>query len=138
MRTYIKDLSKHVGEEVTLKGWLYNMRSSGKLMFPQLRDGSGIVQGVVVKSSVDPQVWDALKPLGQESSLIITGQVREDSRAPSGVEIDVSGVEVLQNAHDYPITPKEHGTEFLLDNRHLWLRSKRQHAILSVRAEIIR
>ncbi|HEX3229286.1 MAG TPA: OB-fold nucleic acid binding domain-containing protein, partial [Pyrinomonadaceae bacterium] len=80
MRTYIKDLSKHVGEEVTLKGWLYNMRSSGKLMFPQLRDGTGIVQGVVVKSSVTPELWETLKPLGQESAIIITGQVREDSR----------------------------------------------------------
>ena len=103
-------------------------------MFPQLRDGTGIVQCVVVKSSVAPEVWDALKPLGQESSLIVHGRVREDTRAPGGVEIDVIDAEVVQNAHDYPITPKEHGPEFLLDHRHLWLRSRKQHAILKVRA----
>src|SRR5947199_6869125 len=114
------------------------MRSSGKLLFPQLRDGTGIVQCVVAKNSVAPEVWEALKPLGQESSLVITGSVREDNRAPGGVEIDVRAAQVLQNAHDYPITPKEHGTEFLLDNRHLWLRSKKQHAILKVRHTVIR
>src|SRR5258706_14715074 len=138
MQTYIKDLSKHGGEEVTLKGWLYNLRSSGKLMFPQMRDGTGIVQGVVVKSSVPPELWDALKPLGQESALILTGGVREDSRAPGGFEIDVTGAEVIQNAHDFPITPKEHGVEFLMDHRHLWLRSRRQHAILNVRATVVK
>src|SRR3954464_15860492 len=108
MQTYITDLSKHVGEEVTLKGWLYNLRSSGKLLFPQLRDGTGIVQCVVAKNAVAAEVWDALKPLGQESSLIVTGTVREDSRAPGGFEIDVVNAEVLQNAHEFPITPKEH------------------------------
>src|SRR5436305_3040055 len=135
---YITELSQHVGEEVTLKGWLYNMRSSGKLLFPQLRDGTGIVQCVVAKNSVAPEVWEALKPLGQESSLVVTGRVREDNRAPGGVEVDVTGAQVLQNAHDYPITPKEHGTEFLLDNRHLWLRSKKQHAILKVRHTVVK
>ncbi len=138
MQIYIRDLSKHIGEEVTLKGWLYNMRSSGKLMFPQLRDGTGIVQGVVAKNSVTPELWEALKPLGQESSLIVTGRVREDARAPGGVELDVSNAEVIQNAHDFPITPKEHGPEFLLDNRHLWLRSKKQHAILKVRHTVVK
>src|SRR5437660_4019083 len=103
---YITELSKHIGAEVTLKGWLYNMRSSGKLLFPQLRDGTGIVQCVVAKNSVSPEIWEALKPLGQESSLIVTGRVREDARAPGGVEIDVSNAQVLQNDHDYPITPK--------------------------------
>jgi asparaginyl-tRNA synthetase len=137
-QTYINDLTNHVGEEVTLKGWLYNLRSSGKLMFPQLRDGTGVVQCVVVKNAVAPEVWEALKPLGQESALIIHGRVREDARAPSGVEVDVISAEVLQNVHDFPITPKEHGPEFLLDNRHLWLRSKRQHAILKVRATVMR
>ena len=137
-QTYISDLSKHVGEEVTLKGWLYNLRSSGKLMFPQLRDGTGIVQAVVARNSVAPEVWEALKVLGQESALIVTGRVREDARAPGGVEIDLDGVEVLQNAHDYPISPKEHGTEFLLDHRHLWLRSKKQHAILKVRHTVVK
>src|SRR2546430_5869342 len=138
METYIKDLSRHVGEEVTIKGWLYNMRSSGKLLFPQLRDGTGIVQGVVAKNAVPEELWEALKPLGEESSLIITGRVREDARAPGGVEVDIANAEVLQNAHDFPITPKEHGPEFLLDNRHLWLRSKKQHAILKVRATVVK
>src|SRR5437660_5640521 len=135
---YTTELSQHVGEEVTLKGWLYNMRSSGKLLFPQIRDGTGIVQCVVAKNAVASEIWEALKPLGQESSLVITGSVREDNRAPGGVEIDVRAAQVLQNAHDYPITPKEHGTEFLLDNRHLWLRSKKQHAILKVRHTVIK
>ncbi|MGZ5435640.1 MAG: asparagine--tRNA ligase [Pyrinomonadaceae bacterium] len=137
-QTYINELSQHVGEEVTLKGWLYNMRSSGKLMFPQLRDGTGVVQCVVVKNSIAPEVWDALKPLGQESSLVVHGRVREDARAPGGFEIDVINAEVVQAAHDFPITPKEHGPEFLLDHRHLWLRSRKQHAILKVRATVIR
>ena len=138
MQTYINDLSKHIGEGVTLKGWLYNLRSSGKLMFPQLRDGTGIVQCVVARSSVTPEIWDALKPLGQESALIVTGSVREDSRAPGGVEVDVRDAQVVQNAHEFPITPKEHGPEFLLDNRHLWLRSKKQHAILKVRHTVVK
>jgi len=137
-QTYIKDLSRHVGEEVVLKGWLYNMRSSGKLLFPQLRDGTGIVQAVVAKNAVSPEIWEALKPLGQESSLIITGRVREDSRAPGGFELDVSEAQVLQNAHDFPISPKEHGPEFLLDHRHLWLRSKKQHAVLKVRHAVVK
>src|SRR5918912_3355481 len=138
MQTYIKDLSKHVGEEVTLKGWLYNLRSSGKLLFPQLRDGTGIVQCVVLKRSVAPEVWEQLKGLGQESALVVKGTVRADERAPGGFEVDVSGAEVVSAAHDYPITPKEHGTEFLMDNRHLWLRSRRQHAILKVRHTVIK
>src|SRR5215471_19955828 len=98
MQTYIRDLSKHVGAEVTLKGWLYNMRSSGKLMFPQLRDGTGIVQCVVAKNSVLPEIWEGLKPLGQESALIVSGRVREDGRAPGGFELDVTNAEVVQNA----------------------------------------
>ena len=102
-QTYINELTKHVGEEVTLKGWLYNMRSSGKLMFPQLRDGTGVVQCVVVKNAVAPEVWEALKPLGQESALMIHGRVREDARAPGGVEVDVIAADVLQNVHEFPI-----------------------------------
>src|SRR5262245_31925488 len=137
-QTYINELGKHVGADVVLKGWLYNLRSSGKLMFPQLRDGTGVVQAVVAKNSVSPEVWDTLKGLGQESSLIIIGRVREDARAPGGVEIDVSDAQLLQNAHDYPITPKEHGAEFLLDHRHLWLRSKKQHAILKIRHTVVK
>src|SRR5216684_3888870 len=105
-QTYINDLSKHAGKEVTLKGWLYNLRSSGKLIFPQLRDGTGIVQCVVVKSAVTPELWELLKSLGQESALAVTGQVREDSRAPGGFEIDVTNARVVQSAHDFPITPK--------------------------------
>jgi asparaginyl-tRNA synthetase len=138
MQTYINQLSEHVGEEVTLKGWLYNLRSSGKLLFPQLRDGTGIVQGVVFKKAVPEETWEALKGLGQESALVLRGTVRADERAPGGYELDVSGAEVVSPAHDYPITPKEHGTEFLMDHRHLWLRSRRQHAILKVRHTVVK
>jgi asparaginyl-tRNA synthetase len=136
-QVYINQLSKHAGEEVTLRGWLYNMRSSGKLMFPQLRDGTGVVQCVVFKKAVAPEVWDSLAHSGQESPIVVRGSVRADERAPGGYEIDVVGAEVLQHVEGYPITPKEHGTEFLMDNRHLWLRSRRQHAILLVRHTII-
>src|ERR1700750_2093672 len=135
--TYINQLSNHVGAEVILKGWLYNLRSSGKIAFPQLRDGTGVVQCVVLKNAISPELWEQLKGLGQESALGIRGTVRADSRAPGGFEIDVIDAEVLQEVHDYPITPKEHGTEFLMDHRHLWLRSRRQHAILLVRHTII-
>jgi asparaginyl-tRNA synthetase len=137
-QTYINQLSKHVGEEVTLKGWLYNSRSSGKLLFPQLRDGTGLVQCVVFKKAVEPEVWDSLKSAGQESSVIVQGTVRADERAPGGFEVDVTNAQVVAQAHDYPITPKEHGTEFLMDHRHLWLRSRRQHAILKVRHTVVR
>ena len=136
-QTYINQLSSHVGKEVTLKGWLYNLRSSGKILFPQLRDGTGVVQCVVLKNSITPELWDSLKGLGQESALIIKGVVRADARAPGGYEIDVVNAEVVQDVHDYPITPKEHGTEFLMDHRHLWLRSRRQHAILKVRHTVV-
>src|SRR5262245_45744060 len=108
VQIFINQLSEHVGKEVTLKGWLYNLRSSGKLLFPQLRDGTGIVQGVVLKSAVTPELWESLKALGQESALAVRGLVREDSRAPGGYELDVSNAEVLQTVHEYPITPKEH------------------------------
>ena len=135
---YINQLSGHVGEEVTLRGWLYNLRSSGKLMFPQLRDGTGIVQCVVFKKSVAPEVWEAFEGLGQESAVIIRGSVRADERAPGGFELDVSDAEVVQRVEGYPITPKEHGVEFLMDHRHLWLRSRRQHAVLKVRHTIVR
>jgi asparaginyl-tRNA synthetase len=136
-RTFINQLSQHVGSEVTLKGWVYNIRSSGKIIFPQLRDGSGIAQCVVVRSAVQPEVWEALKGLGQESALIVRGTVRADQRAPGGHEIDVAHAEVVQEVHDYPITPKDHGTEFLLDHRHLWLRSRRQHAVLKIRHTVV-
>ncbi|HEY7786546.1 MAG TPA: asparagine--tRNA ligase [Pyrinomonadaceae bacterium] len=137
-QTYINELSKYVGQEVTLKGWLYNMRSSGKILFPQLRDGTGLVQAVALKNAIAPEVWEALKGLGQESALTIRGTVRADERAPGGYEIDLISAEVLHEVHDYPITPKEHGTEFLMDHRHLWLRSRRQHAVLKVRHTVVR
>lgn len=137
-QTFIRDVSKHLGEEITIKGWLYNSRSSGKLIFPQIRDGSGIIQGVVFKKNVPEQVWSDFEKLTQESSIIVRGSVRADDRAPGGFELDVVDVQVVQIAEPFPITPKEHGVEFLMDNRHLWLRSKRQHAILSIRAEVIR
>ena len=135
--TYINQLSKHEGAEVVLKGWLYNMRSSGKILFPQLRDGTGIVQCVVLKNAITPELFEQLKGLGQESALVVKGTVRADSRAPGGYEIDVNNAEVLHEVHDYPITPKEHGTEFLMDHRHLWLRSRRQHAVLKVRHTVV-
>ncbi len=138
MHVYINQLSKHVGEEVTLRGWLYNLRSSGKLLFVQLRDGTGVVQCVVFKKAVSEELWDALKGLGQESALTVRGNVRADERAQGGFELDVVDAEVVAAAEGYPITPKEHGTEFLMDHRHLWLRSRRQHAILKVRHTVVR
>ncbi|HBB88125.1 MAG TPA: asparagine--tRNA ligase [Blastocatellia bacterium] len=137
-RVFINELSRHVGQEVTIKGWLYNLRSSGKILFPQLRDGTGVVQCVGLKASVTPEIWDALKGLGQESALAIRGTVRADSRAPGGYEIDLIDAQIFSEVHDYPITPKEHGTEFLMDHRHLWLRSRRQHAILKVRHTVVK
>jgi asparaginyl-tRNA synthetase len=136
-QTFINNLKDRIGEEVTLKGWLYNARSSGKLVFLQLRDGSGIVQCVVFKGN-DEAVFEKAKALGQESSIVVHGSVKADERSPIGVEIDVKDLDVLQNVHDYPITPKEHGTEFLMDHRHLWIRSKKQNAILKVRHTIIK
>ncbi len=137
----IRNVSNFVGQEVLIQGWLYNLRESGKLLFPLIRDGSGIIQGVVAKSAVPPEVFARVRDLTQESSLRVTGKVRADQRAPGGFELEVSDVEVLQLIppdHPYPITPKEHGIEFLMDHRHLWLRSSRQRAILGVRHEIIK
>jgi asparaginyl-tRNA synthetase len=137
----IRQVSEHAGQEVILQGWLYNLRESGKLLFPLFRDGTGIIQGVVVKSAVPPEVFEAFHGLTQESSLRVTGKVRADKRAPGGFELDVVNVEVLQRVPvetPYPITPKDHGIEFLMDHRHLWLRSTRQRAILGVRHEIIK
>jgi asparaginyl-tRNA synthetase len=139
--TTISEIGKHDGQPVTIHGWLYNLRESGKLLFPQFRDGSGIIQGVVPKNAVPPEVFDAIKTLTQESSVIVEGKVRADKRAPGGFELDVSNVQVVQRVSEsdpYPITPKEHGTDFLMEHRHLWVRSQRQAAILRVRAEIIK
>ena len=133
----VEDVGGYVGKEITLKGWLYNKRSSGKLHFLQLRDGSGIIQCVVFKGDVTPEVFELADKITQESSIEVTGTVREDKRSPLGFELGVKDVKVLQMAKDYPISPKEHGTAFLMDNRHLWLRSSRQVAILKIRDEII-
>jgi asparaginyl-tRNA synthetase len=139
--TTIAEIGKHDGQSVTLRGWLYNLRASGKLLFPQFRDGSGVIQGVVPKNAVTPEVFEAIKTLTQESSVIVEGKVRADKRAPGGYELDVVNVQVVQRVPEtdpYPITPKEHGTEFLMEHRHLWVRSQRQASILRVRAEIVK
>lgn len=135
--TYINKLSEHVDKQVTLKGWVYNYRSSGSLVFIEMRDGTGITQCVVAKDDVSESDWEAATSLRQESSLEITGTVKADERSIGGNEIHVSEVKVVQIAEDYPITPKEHGVEFLMNNRHLWLRSQRQWAAMRVRNEII-
>ncbi|MBM4256399.1 MAG: asparagine--tRNA ligase [Deltaproteobacteria bacterium] len=135
---YVNEIGKHEGQDVTLKGWLYNKRPSGKLHFLQLRDGTGTIQCVVFKGDVSPEVFQLADHLAQESSLTVTGTVRADKRSPLGFELSVKELQLLQEAHDYPITPKEHGIAFLLDHRHLWLRSSRQHALLRVRSEIIK
>lgn len=137
-RLDIETIGKHLGEQVTLKGWLYNKRSSGKLHFLQLRDGTGIIQCVVFKGDVSPDVFEAADKVGQESSIEVTGIVKEDKRSTLGFEIGVTDFKVIHAAVDYPISPKEHGVAFLMDHRHLWLRSSRQNAIIRIRAEIIR
>ncbi|HTE88647.1 MAG TPA: asparagine--tRNA ligase [Terriglobales bacterium] len=139
--TTIADVGKHDGETVTLRGWLYNLRESGKLLFPIFRDGSGIIQGVLPKNAVPAEIFDAVKGLTQESSVIVEGKVRADKRAPGGYELDVSNVQVVQRVSEndpYPISLKEHGVDFLMEHRHLWVRTPRQAAILRVRAEIIK
>src|SRR3984893_10120792 len=141
VRIRIEDAGRHVGEQVEIAGWLYNLRKSGKVVFPLLRDGTGILQSVAVKANLPEALFEELKNLTQESSLIVRGKLRADQRAPGGVEMDVEGAEVVQRVPEsdpYPITPKEHGTDFLMDHRHLWLRSKRQHSVIRVRHEVIR
>ena len=140
-RITIADAARHVGETVEIPGWLYNLRKSGKIVFPILRDGTGIMQCVAVMSALPEEVFEELKHLTQESSLIVRGKLRAEARAPGGYEMDVEGVTVIQRvseADPYPLTPKDHGVEFLMDHRHLWLRSQRQHAIIRVRHEIIK
>jgi asparaginyl-tRNA synthetase len=134
---YIEDIGKHEGEDVTIKGWLHNRRSSGKIHFLILRDGSGFIQAVMSKAAVGDEVFKAADHLSQETSLMVTGTARADKRAPSGYEIDAKSLEVVGESHEYPITPKEHGVDYLLDRRHLWIRSERQQAILRIRHEII-
>ena len=137
----ISALAAHEGERVTLRGWLYNMRESGKLLFPIFRDGTGTIQGIVPRAAVPPEVFDRVKSLTQESSVIVTGRVRADSRAPSGFELDVENVEIVHlvpESTPFPISLKEHGTDFLMEHRHLWVRTPRQSAILRIRATIMR
>src|SRR5262245_41933655 len=137
MRTYIQDIARHEGQRVTIDGWLHNRRSSGKIHFLIVRDGTGFIQAVMSKAAVGEEAFTRADHLAQESSLSVTGTVRADKRAKGGYEIDVSGFEVHGEAHDYPITPKEHGVDYLLDRRHLWIRTERQAAILRVRHEVI-
>jgi asparaginyl-tRNA synthetase len=137
----IHHIGQHAGQEVIVQGWVYNLRESGKLLFPIFRDGTGLLQGVVVKSAVPLDVFERVRSLTQESSVRVTGRVREDARAPGGFELDVSNLEIIQRVapeQPYPISPKEHGIEFLMDHRHLWLRSNRQRAILGIRHEVIK
>ena len=134
---YIKDLKNYIGQTVTINGWLYHKRSSGKISFPVLRDGTGYLQGVVVHLQVSEEILKNFNSLTQESSLKLTGLIKEEKRAPGGVEMEVSGIEIISISEEYPITPKEHGVEFLADRRHLWLRSKKQHAILKIRNTLI-
>jgi len=140
-RITIADAAKHLDTTVEIPGWLYNLRKSGKIVFPILRDGTGLMQCVAMKNALPEEVFEELKHLTQESSLIVRGKIRAEARAPGGYEMDVEGVEILQKVSEsdpYPITPKDHGVEFLMDHRHLWLRSQRQHAIIRVRHEIIK
>lgn len=134
----IKDLKNYVGQEIQVSGWLYNKRSSGKLRFLILRDGSGYLQCVYFKGNVTPEVFELTDKIGQESSITVTGKVKEEPRSPGGYELDATDVTVLHETHDYPITPKEHGVEFLMDKRHLWLRSSRQVAIMKIRHRIVK
>ncbi|MGG4199703.1 asparagine--tRNA ligase [Peribacillus frigoritolerans] len=138
MKITIKDASKFVDQEVTIGGWLASKRSSGKIAFLQIRDGSGFIQGVVVKAEVGEEIFARAKSVSQESSLYVTGVIQKDERSPFGFELQVKDIEIIHESLDYPITPKAHGPEFLMDNRHLWLRSKRQHAVMKIRNEIIR
>lgn len=134
----IEEMQHHVGETVTIGGWLAGKRGSGKIAFLQLRDGSGFTQGVVVKEVVGEEIFEKARHITQESSIYVTGEVSRDERSKFGYELQVSDVEVISEAVDYPLTPKKHGTEFLMDNRHLWIRGRKQHAILRIRDEIIR
>jgi asparaginyl-tRNA synthetase len=140
-RITIAEAAQHIDQTVSIPGWLYNIRKSGKIIFPQLRDGTGLMQCVAVKTALPEETFETLKGLTQESSLTLTGKIRADARAQGGFELDVESVQVHQRVPEdqpYPITPKEHGTEFLMDHRHLWLRSQRQHAIIRVRHTIIK
>ena len=135
---YIENLSQAECKEVTLRGWVMNKTGKGKLQFIMLRDGTGVCQCVVFKPNVTEELFNDAKALTQESSVMITGNVRKEERAQGGYEIDVTGLKIMQLATDYPITPKDHGDAFLIEHRHLWLRSSRQHAIMRIRASVIK
>ena len=132
----IERIASHEGQEATIRGWLYKKRSSGKIQFLVVRDGTGYLQVVLVKKEVSPDAWEAAESAGQESSLTVTGAIRKDDRAPGGYEMTGREFQVIQRSDAYPIGPKEHGPDFLLDHRHLWLRSRRQHALLRIRSEV--
>ena len=138
MRYYIDELQKYVGETVELKGWVFQHRSSGKIKFLTLRDGTGLCQCVFLKNEVDETSWENFEQLTQESTVRVTGVVREEARSPGGYELTAKSLEILHRTEDYPITPKEHGPDFLLNHRHLWLRSKMQHANIRIRAEVVK
>jgi asparaginyl-tRNA synthetase len=135
---YIEDIAGHAGETVEIRGWVYHKRSSGKVRFLLVRDGTGVIQSTIFSSDKDHPLFQQFDALTQESSVIVRGKVREESRAPGGFELSIEDMETVQIAQDYPITPKEHSTPFLMEHRHLWLRSSKQHAILRVRAEVIK
>ena len=137
VQVYLGDVSEYEGKEITIKGWLYNKRDKGRLQFLLLRDGTATMQGVAFEKEMSPQAFEAVRQVTQESSVIAKGVVRSDSRAPGGYELSLTDFEIVQLASEYPITPKEHGIDFLMDNRHLWLRSSQQWAILRVRATVI-
>ena len=137
-KNYINELKNHVGEEVTLKGWLYNKRSSGKVKFLIMRDGTGMAQCIVFKGNVTEEIFNSADQLTQESSFEVTGKVKEEQRSVGGYELDVTDLKIISLSSEYPITPKEHGPEFLMDHRHLWLRSKRQASIMRIRHRIIK
>ena len=137
MTTYIEQIANHEGQDVTLRGWLHNRRSSGKIHFLTIRDGTGFVQAIMSKATVGDEAFTRADHLSQETALIVRGLVRADARAPGGYEVDVSSLDVVGSSHDYPITPKEHGVDYLLNRRHLWIRTERQHAILRIRHEVI-
>lgn len=136
--TTIETIGRFDGRKVRIKGWLYNLRIGGSILFLQIRDGTGIIQGVMLKKEIDREIFNMTKKLNQESSIVVTGSVRADSRAPGGYELTLDGLSLVADSPEYPITHKDHGTEFLMEHRHLWLRSKRQHAIMRIRTEIIR
>ncbi|MGB8317134.1 MAG: asparagine--tRNA ligase [Ignavibacteriaceae bacterium] len=137
-RILISSLAEHVGKEVTLKGWLFNKRSSGKIKFLILRDGTGYLQCIYFKGNVTDEIFETADRIGQESSIEVSGKVKAEPRAPGGYELDATGLKIISEAHDYPITPKDHGIEFLMDHRHLWLRSSKQVAILKIRHRIVK